>query len=350
MSKTKETSVNLTKKERRIPEKAMPLLVFACVLSVASLGWTTYSLLDLLKVGAIGLTVAATADLIWSAVIWCEYQDIGPKWWVKAVGWLTVLVVGGFISWHGVSQDSMAMAVAGPFLTLGTKAVWELTLVALKDPVREKKEAARKQIALLDAETDTIMGTTNAQIRKENAESEADHSRLLAEKRRDHELRMAELTYEAEEKRVAAEHRSDMLVNSIESKQFERLMGIIERRDAQQTISGQVVPQVQPGSAPQALAGSPSQTAVNRPGMLTVSIAKGEEPMTEAQEARKRLAALYYLSAAEAENEGMHLSMTAFAATKGTNKVMVSRCCKEFPLEQIKDDIEAYRQDMGKTG
>jgi len=352
MSNPKEKTVkDTTATARRIPAKAVPLLVFASILSVASLGWTTYSLLDLLKVGAIGLTVAATADLIWSAVIWCEYKGIGPRGWVKTIGWIAVCVVGGFIAWHGAIKGIPAMAVAGPFLTLGTKVVWELALVSLKDPIKEKKETSAREIALLDAETDTILEKAEAEIRKEKAQMEADHRRVLAEKRRIHELKMADLAYESEENRAASAHRSEMLVDSIENSQFEKILGIIERQNEQQTIPGAIVPQVTGGSAPRALSANP-QPAKGKPTILTMKVTEqnGAEPLTKAQEDRKRLAALYYLSATEAESQGLHLSMTAFAASMDTNKVRVSRSCAEFPLAEIKNDIEAYRQDMRKTG
>lgn len=337
MFKSKEKKVNETK-ERRIPSKAVPLLVFASVLSVASLSWTTYSLLDLLKVGWIGFTVAATADLIWSAVIWCEYKGIGEKWTVKILGWLAVGVVGGFIAWHGASKDSVEMAVAGPFLTIGTKAIWELALIALKDEVKEKKETSAKEIALLNAETDTIMDRAEAEIRKDEAETEAAHRKALAEKKRLHELKMADLLYAAEEKKAVSENRYEILASQMENTTLERILNTVEQR----TIPGQVLPQ--PGQ--DRMLNAAPQAASSRPGMLTISLGEGhEEPLTEAQEARKRLAALYYLYRDEAAARNQKLTQAAYADMMGTNKVQVSRSCQEFPPESI-TDFTAYREEM----
>lgn len=342
--KSKEKKVK-DSTERRVPSKAVPLLVFASVLSVASLSWTTYSLLDLLKVGWIGITVAATADLIWSAVIWCEYKGIGGKKTVKSIGWLAVGVVGGFIAWHGATKGSVEMAVAGPFLTLGTKAVWELALVALKDEVKEKREASAKEVALLDAETDTILERAEANIRKDEALTEAEHRKALAKKKRDHELKMAELIYDAEERQAVSENRLELLASKMENTTLERILGAVEQR----TIPGETIPQ--PGQG-RALSAAPQAASSSRPSMLTLSLGKDdghEEPLTEAQEARKRLAALFYLYEDQAADNGQKLTQTAYAALMKTNKVMVSRSCNEFPRESIKD-FSAYVEEMEQTG
>lgn len=335
--------------------KAGPLLVFACILSLASLGWTTYSLLDLMKAGPIGLTVAATADVIWSAVIYCEYQGIGNKWFVKITGWITVLIVGGFIGWHGVVANNTEMAVAGPFLTIGTKIVWEFALLALRDPVREKKEESRREIALLDADTEDIMARAKAQIRKENAEKLAEHERVLAEKQQAHELKMAELAYAAEEQQAAAESRTQVLASRLETSTLDRILDLHQERLGT-TIQGQVVEQqALPHTGPGHKALSPvPQPASGGSTVVTMTIGHGDQPLTEAQKSRKRLAALYYLSCDKAAVKGMHLSMQSFAdaMAEKTTKVQVSRSCREFPRESFTEasleeavGARKYRED-----
>lgn len=337
MTKTSERKMNST---RRIPGEAVPILIFASVLSIASLGWTTYSLLDLLSAGLIGVTVAATADIIWSAVIWCEYKGIGPKVWVKAIGWIAVAIVGAFISWHGIAKDSAAMAVAGPFLTVGTKAVWELALIALKDPVKEVTAKSEKDIALLNAETDTILKRAEAEIRQEDARSEAGHKRALAEKQRQHELEMADLTNKAEKDKAATAHRADLLAGSLENSQMERVIGLIERLHSNQaeTIQGEVVAPPKPSALPQA-----AKSGTGR--MVTVSIGAHDTPLTPAQENRRRLAALYYLFQDDHASQGLALSYSAFAAMIDENKMQVTRSVREFPRDTI-GDIETYRSHM----
>lgn len=114
-----------------------PLLYPAVFLSLASLAWTTWSLVDLLGTGLIGFTVAAGADIIWGAVIIAEARGLrvaGRPWIVPAFGWTALAIVAGFLAWHGITKGAPAMAAAGPFLPLGAKAVWVLALADMRDP------------------------------------------------------------------------------------------------------------------------------------------------------------------------------------------------------------------------
>ncbi|MFI6862629.1 hypothetical protein ACIBKZ_22500 [Streptomyces sp. NPDC050421] len=109
----------------------------ATLLSVASLAWTTWSLVDLLGTGPIGLTVAAGADVVWASVIAAEARGLriaNRRWAVPAIGWAALAAVAGLLVWHGLTADSYAMAVAGPLLPLGAKVVWLLALTDMRDP------------------------------------------------------------------------------------------------------------------------------------------------------------------------------------------------------------------------
>lgn len=120
--------------------RTSPLLYPAVLLSLASLAWTTWSLVDLLGTGLIGVTVAAGADIIWGSVIIAEARGLqitvgrSQRNIVPAFGWAALLVVAGFLSWHGIDSHSYAMAAAGPFLPFGAKAVWVLALADMRDP------------------------------------------------------------------------------------------------------------------------------------------------------------------------------------------------------------------------
>jgi hypothetical protein len=134
--------MNLTRdtKQRSGRRAASPLLYPAIVLSLASLAWTTWSLVDLLGTGLIGLTVAAGADIIWASVIIAEARGLhipvgkSKRNIVPVVGWVALLVVAAFLAAHGVDKASLAMACAGPFLPLGAKSVWVLALADMRDP------------------------------------------------------------------------------------------------------------------------------------------------------------------------------------------------------------------------
>lgn len=114
-----------------------PLLYPAALLSAASLAWTTWSLVDLLGTGLIGITVAAGADVIWASVILAEARGLRPagrSWVVPALGWAALAVVAVLLAWHGITEQSAAMAAAGPLLPLGAKIVWALALADMRDP------------------------------------------------------------------------------------------------------------------------------------------------------------------------------------------------------------------------
>jgi hypothetical protein len=142
------TTVQAPTKKRR----TSPLLYPAAFLSLASLAWTTWSLVDLLGTGLIALTVAAGADIIWGSVIIAEARGLrvaGKPWIVPAFGWATLLVVASFLALHGVEKNSLAMAAAGPFLPFGAKAIWVLAIADLRDPAAltddEKHQLARME-------------------------------------------------------------------------------------------------------------------------------------------------------------------------------------------------------------
>lgn len=117
--------------------RTSPLLYPAAFLSLASLAWTTWSLVDLLGTGWIGFTVAAGSDIVWGSVIIAEARGLriaGRPWVVPALGWVTLLIVAVFLASHGLVRESIAMAAAGPFLPLGAKVVWALALADMRDP------------------------------------------------------------------------------------------------------------------------------------------------------------------------------------------------------------------------
>ncbi|MFD5975544.1 hypothetical protein [Streptomyces bacillaris] len=132
------------------PKGLSPLIAPAVLLSGASLAWTTWSLVDLLGTGPIGLTVAAGADIVWAAVIAAEARGLRitapvgkSRNLVPAIGWAALLAVAGLLVWHGIRADSIPMAVAGPLLPLGAKVVWLLALTDMRDPaaLTEKERA-----------------------------------------------------------------------------------------------------------------------------------------------------------------------------------------------------------------
>jgi hypothetical protein len=119
------------------PAKTSPLTKIAAFLSVGSLIWTTWSLFDLLGAGPAGITVAVCADAVWGSVIYAEYRGVrlaGKRWPVSLFGWAALIAVAVFLVWHGIADNNLAMAYAGPFLPLGSKVIWALALADMRDP------------------------------------------------------------------------------------------------------------------------------------------------------------------------------------------------------------------------
>ncbi|MCX0246431.1 hypothetical protein [Streptomyces drozdowiczii] len=160
--------------------RVSPLVYPAAALSAASLAWTTWSLVDLLGTGLIGLTVAAGADVVWASVIAAEARGLrvaGKRWIVTTIGWAALLAVAGLLVWHGIRSGSVPVAAAGPLLPLGAKVVWLLALVDGRDPA-----------ALTDDEQAVI-----ARMERGLAFEEARHRVEMRRREMDAELQLAEV-------------------------------------------------------------------------------------------------------------------------------------------------------------
>lgn len=161
--------------------KTSPLIKLAALLSFGSLIWTTWSLFDLLGAGPAGITVAACADAVWGSVIYAEYRGVrlaGRRWPVALFGWAALLAVAVFLVWHGLADNNLAMAYAGPFLPLGAKVVWALALADMRDPA-----------ALTDAEKATL-----AEMERGLVFEEAQHAAEMRRRTMRAELLIAEVS------------------------------------------------------------------------------------------------------------------------------------------------------------
>ncbi|MFF9287532.1 hypothetical protein [Streptomyces griseosporeus] len=162
-------------------KKTSPLTKLAAFLSLGSLIWTTWSLFDLLGAGPAGITVAACADAVWGSVIYAEYRGVrlaGKRWPVALFGWAALIAVAIFLVWHGIADNNLAMAYAGPFLPLGAKVVWSLALADMRDPA-----------ALTDEELHTL-----AVMERDMAFEEAKHRIEMRQREMGAELLMTEVS------------------------------------------------------------------------------------------------------------------------------------------------------------
>jgi hypothetical protein len=161
--------------------KKSPLVKLAAFLSFGSVIWTTWSLFDLLGAGPAGITVAACADAVWGSVIYAEYRGVrvsGRRWPVALFGWASLIAVAVFLVWHGIADNNLAMAGAGPFLPLGAKVIWVLAIADMRDPA-----------ALTDEEKATL-----AEMERGLTFEEAQHATEMRRRTMRAELLMAEVS------------------------------------------------------------------------------------------------------------------------------------------------------------
>lgn len=324
-----------------------PLFRLAVGLSTASAIWTAYSCWDLLDRHPMALVAGATYDILWMALVYTEWKSrIKGKKASPIPGWIMLGPVVVLLTWHGHEAWGIAGAIAGPFLAIGTKILWHKAIEDSVDEVVIKKNGTKEEIALLDAETDGIIKKADAEIRKENAEAEAKHKRELEEERRKHELKLARSAYAAEEKRLASQQQSELLVDSVQDTQIRRLIDIIEgqQRGPSEPIKGEIVEQRRSALSP-----APQAASKRRPHLLTVKVEDEEEPLSDAQERLKQIAAWYYLKKREAMKQGMDLSKTTHAESMGVTKTQVTRACQKFPLESF-TNLDMYCENLKDVG
>lgn len=228
--------------------RSSPLLYPAVFLSLASLAWTTWSLVDLLGTGWIGFTVAAGSDIVWGSVIIAEARGLriaGRSWIVPALGWATLLIVAAFLASHGFARDSIAMAAAGPFLPLGAKVVWALALADMRDPA-----------ALTHDELHQLAGMERGMVFEE-----AEHGIRMRQQRMRADLLMSEVSTDFDIEAMRQDRARDLrrraplaLPQAVQPTSFDR--------SAEQAI--EVIGE-QPPNAPSMLANNPSEQIANTP-------------------------------------------------------------------------------------
>ncbi|TRV72561.1 hypothetical protein FKN01_29670 [Streptomyces sp. 130] len=181
----------------------------AVTLAGLSLAWSAYAITDLMRSGPFGLSVALAGDIGWLTVLWAQYRRVGPRWAAPLAGWVIALGVGLLLVIHGAQQDSAAQAIAGPFVVLVGKLVWEFALPALRDPaaltpeqeaeihsvIRDSEHAAR----LHDARRDRAEREAQATIERIQQQARI----TVARDRADFEITLERLEMRAEIERCS---------------------------------------------------------------------------------------------------------------------------------------------------
>ncbi len=345
------------------------LVLMASLLSLGSLAWTTWSLLDLFQVDAlrieklwnvslIGLSAAVTMDIVWSATMYAEYkgQKIPVTWKRKnkqarkvnalpLIGWAEVLFVAGLLGYHGHHVAGGA-AMFGAALPIFTKLTWVLALNGLRDPYdllddEKAKIAEQKRLARLTrAEADA----TAEQHEADRIKKDRDHAAALEDQKRLNEIErektLAAIEQEKMKRQAAFELEKAELEGTAETKlmrqrlnaqlQIETLrsqQGItVERLNAEQEL--RIMAPLNPGL--NVIQGQVSRPQLTKGDELDGDSGQFEDlNLTDAERRKVNLAARYY--AADASEGG--ITKAAFAKLIQTTPPRVTEATTAFPLE-----------------
>lgn len=369
------------------PKRFSLLVLMASVLSLGSLAWSTWSLIDLYKVDAltieelgnislISLSAAATMDLVWSGTMIAQFQ--GQKLLKKIpfskddktydllpfIGWIEALFVAALLGYHGTTIGGGAAAFAA-VLPVFTKLTWMLALNGLKDPnaltedekamLAEKKRKSRLTRADAEAtaeqhEADMIMRNrehetvlaeqrrqaeierekVQARIEKEKLEREAKFAAEQAELEGQNELKAMRQRLSAQLQISTMRTQQEITVERMDAEQEIRLrapLGI-------QVIQGQTVPR------PQLPQGDSFDDDLVPDGfrldMEGISL-------TDAERRKVNLAARYF--AADAAEGG--ITKSAFARANNTGAPRVTEATTAFPLEWFVENGLAAWMNQG---
>ena len=217
------------------------LTPFGVFLSACSVVWTTFSAIDLLGIGAIGLTVAISLDVIWVGLTVAAHQEI-PIWGsvkaTQALGWIFLVAVVCVLAWHGISlngkeifgyhvdeETSKAIAITGPILPIGGKVMWLLVSAArkkLQHELANPEGYTEEQIEKLD-ELERSSKFEEAEAKKALEAERRKHlqdlekirmqgEQLLEQEKVDHKVDLARYEHVKEMRRLSPTSWSDKVI------------------------------------------------------------------------------------------------------------------------------------------
>jgi hypothetical protein len=177
-----------------------PILYGAGLLAVLSLIWSGYAITDLMHSGKFGLSVAIAGDIGWITVLWAQARGItiaGRRWAAPVAGWLIAVGVAVLLVFHGLDVGGRAQAIAGPFVVLVGKIVWEFALEAMKDPTAPTVEQLAELHAVMRDSTHEA-GMLDARAQAQIARIRAEASVTLARDETDFEIGLERLEKQSE--------------------------------------------------------------------------------------------------------------------------------------------------------
>lgn len=316
------------------------LLPFATLLSTCSLIWTTFSALDLMGVGPIGLTVAISLELIWVGFTVAAHKGTpmwGHVWLTQAIGWAFLVAVIALLAWHGTSlngdeifgyyidtEASRAIAIAGPILPLGAKFMWVLFSAARK---------ARQEVI------DNPHGYTEEQISLIDDMERASHfaaiesTKELEAEERAHEIELRKIKMQGDQ--ILAQEMADHKVAIARHKNNQEMRRLSPYAwDEPRVIPGEIERTDQPKQA--------VLPATSRPARSEVRVHVTE--LTEAQRKNKLTAAEFYL----AKRKNPELTQAAFARSKNISGGQLTRILDRYKEADLA--AEAQEEEQAQEG
>lgn len=364
-----EAKTETKKKSESRRKPFTPLVFMASLLSIGSLIWTTYSLLDFFQEGGIdpatfdwknvsiiGLSAAATADIAWSLTMFAEYRGVrimvrlgrGEKQEemniLPLVGWVEVLFVATLLFMHGKSVGDGEAAFAA-ILPILTKFSWMVALADLKDP-SDLTDKEKREIAEMERDARHMRAKLDATARRHEAELEEKRRKreaLLEEKRLENELKLAdkETSYKLQEMELRQDNsikalietlKTELQINTLNNRARVDLMRDEHDREmslrSPRTISGQVVPQ-------RGLTHSPSTLGIEGGAQQAQDVESvfhdlASMGLSPAEQKRAQTAREYYT--ADALHNGT-VTKTAFAKANHIWPSRVSEATQDYPVE-----------------
>ena len=194
------------------PPNAPSILYGAYALAGLSLIWSGYAITDLMHSGKFGLSVALAGDIGWLTIMWAEHKRRGgiP---VMAAGWVIAVGVGFLLVLHGIEEQSVPQAIAGPFVVLVAKGVATVALLVTRDPAAlTAEQEAEIHSVMRDSEYEARLHA--ARLSRLDQAADAEIARIHAEAR----IRLArddadfEIGLQRLEKRAAIERNTPLAI------------------------------------------------------------------------------------------------------------------------------------------
>jgi hypothetical protein len=163
-----------------------PITYVAVFFTLVSLGWTGYSITDLMAAGPWGLLAAVSVDGLWGVVQYLDYKGIGGRT-VRWLGWAALAAACGILAYHGWTINPAA-AVAAALPPAVAKAAWigDIRLrcdptaltpgqeAEINDVIRDSEYIARMKAAEIERDAAEEIALIQAQAKVTLARDEAD--------------------------------------------------------------------------------------------------------------------------------------------------------------------------------